>query len=434
MATVPVVFGSYSVPWDWWITLYDFVRTAGHVTDPFDGNCDRITAYLAIGAAESGWRVDADGAYICDCCACGECSHCDMCSLLCDDNTKSPYQKAQEHYGGNAYTSHGPYQVSVCGGQASAWKCAPAELHDPATHLLIALPPIRDAINNYWDDSAPIETNVCNAALGSGHPCYFCLDCSEYRIQNIIGCFNNMRQSVCAWLAGNAPPPPVDPNCEPSPMPDLPFGTASARPMPPLPPDVASPWPMPPLPNQGSPCASGGGGDPTGLQWQCPLTGSFAVSQPYGGSCAAGTYWCDDELPDAPGNQCGHSGVDLDTFGVNIDVRPAAGWGDGTTKVWVAMVGYDAQAGNYVVLRHADNYYNQMIETAYFHLDSVAVQQNTWIDWTTIIGQTGTTGWSSGIHLHFEVRVATLPDITCGCAYPACAQRMNPARFVPCVA
>jgi len=115
-------------------------------------------------------------------------------------------------------------------------------------------------------------------------------------------------------------------------------------------------------------------------------------------------------------------------------VRPAAGWGDGTTKVWVAAVGEDTSAGKYVVLRHADNYYNQMIETAYFHLNEIFVDQNTWIDWTIIIGRTGTTGDSTGIHLHFEVRVATLPDLTCGCAYPSCSQRMNPARFVSCVA
>jgi len=433
-AQVPVIFGSYSVPSDWWAALYNFVRAAGHVASPFDGNCQKITTYLAIGAAESGWRVDADGAYPCGCCSCGECGECNMCSPICDGGTKSPWDKAREHYG-DAYTSHGPYQLSTCGGQARAYLCNPAELHQPATHFLIALPPIRDAINRYWDNGLPIETNICNAATGSGHPCSWpgCIPCDEYRIQNIIKAYNNMRTAVCDWLAGNAPPTPIDPNCEPSPMPDLPFGVASARPMPALPPDTPSAWPMPNLPTQGSPCAGGGGGSPS-LVWQCPLRGSFAVSQRYGEAYLG--YHCTGELPDCSGGRCtgGHSGVDLDTFGANISVYPAAGWADGSNKVWVARVGYDSQWGNHVVLRHADNHYTQTVETAYAHLRTVYVTQNTWITSATNIGLTGTTGLSSGIHLHFEVRKATLPDLTCGCIDAPCYQRRNPAIYVPCVA
>jgi len=187
------------------------------------------------------------------------------------------------------------------------------------------------------------------------------------------------------------------------------------------------------MPNEGGPCSGGGGGAPSGLVWQCPLQGSFAVSQRYGESFRA--YYCTGALPDCSGGRCsgGHSGVDLDCFGVNMSIYPAAGWADGTTKVYVARVGYDDSWGNHVVLRHADNRYTAMIETAYAHLSQVFVTQNTWIDWTTSIGLTGTTGYSTGIHLHFEVRMAYLPDLLCGCIDEACAFRRNPAFYVPCV-
>ena len=53
-----------------------------------------------------------------------------------------------------------------------------------------------------------------------------------------------------------------------------------------------------------------------------------------------------------------------------------------------------------IVVGHVDGYYTQ-----YAHLASVAVDQGERVDTGQWIGQSGTTGNSTGPHLHFEVRV-----------------------------
>ncbi len=57
--------------------------------------------------------------------------------------------------------------------------------------------------------------------------------------------------------------------------------------------------------------------------------------------------------------------------------------------------------GNYVKLQHADGKY-----TYYAHMmtHSVAVSTGDWISCGTVIGQVGSSGYSTGPHLHFEVR------------------------------
>ena len=55
--------------------------------------------------------------------------------------------------------------------------------------------------------------------------------------------------------------------------------------------------------------------------------------------------------------------------------------------------------GNTVRIRHADGF-----TSFYAHLDKVTVKQGQTVDLSTRIGNVGTTGVSSGPHLHFEVR------------------------------
>ena len=55
--------------------------------------------------------------------------------------------------------------------------------------------------------------------------------------------------------------------------------------------------------------------------------------------------------------------------------------------------------GNTVRVRHADGF-----TSFYAHLDKVTVKQGQTVDLNTRIGKVGTTGVSSGPHLHFEVR------------------------------
>ena len=64
----------------------------------------------------------------------------------------------------------------------------------------------------------------------------------------------------------------------------------------------------------------------------------------------------------------------------------------------VAVVGYDLTYGNYIILTHPGSY-----QTMYAHLYTVAVKQNEQVAQGARIGTVGTTGYSTGPHLHFAI-------------------------------
>lgn len=49
------------------------------------------------------------------------------------------------------------------------------------------------------------------------------------------------------------------------------------------------------------------------------------------------------------------------------------------------------------------------VSSVYGHLDSLAVIVGQKVEMGTVIGTRGTTGWSTGPHLHFEIRVFGIP-------------------------
>ena len=88
------------------------------------------------------------------------------------------------------------------------------------------------------------------------------------------------------------------------------------------------------------------------------------------------------------------------SFHNGIDIGASAGTAvhaarDGT----VAEVGTNATLGNYVVLNHPGGW-----QTVYGHLSSVDVSTGAPIATGALVGEVGSTGKSTGPHLHFEVR------------------------------
>ncbi len=60
--------------------------------------------------------------------------------------------------------------------------------------------------------------------------------------------------------------------------------------------------------------------------------------------------------------------------------------------------------GKHVIIDHGDN-----ITSLYAHLDNIAVKKDQEVSPGEIIGTEGETGWATGPHLHFEVRVYGVP-------------------------
>jgi hypothetical protein len=66
----------------------------------------------------------------------------------------------------------------------------------------------------------------------------------------------------------------------------------------------------------------------------------------------------------------------------------------------VVETGYNETAGNYVKIQHSDNVF-----TRYLHLNSIDVGYGDMVTSDDQIGTVGTTGLSTGPHLHFEINV-----------------------------
>jgi murein DD-endopeptidase MepM/ murein hydrolase activator NlpD len=97
-------------------------------------------------------------------------------------------------------------------------------------------------------------------------------------------------------------------------------------------------------------------------------------------------------------NVHGHNGVDLaSSYGANI-LASASG------EVIVARTGYNGGYGTYIVVKHANG-----TQTLYGHLSSLGVSVGDRVSQGQIIGKMGSTGKSTGTHLHFEIRGARNP-------------------------
>jgi murein DD-endopeptidase MepM/ murein hydrolase activator NlpD len=113
----------------------------------------------------------------------------------------------------------------------------------------------------------------------------------------------------------------------------------------------------------------------------CPLRGQYVVSADYG--------WRNDPFT---GERAFHTGLDL-----RAEIgTPVFATADGE----VAFAGYDGEFGHCIRIRHGYGY-----ESSYCHLGSARVTQGQKVTRGTMIGSVGTSGRSTGPHLHYEVAV-----------------------------
>lgn len=100
-----------------------------------------------------------------------------------------------------------------------------------------------------------------------------------------------------------------------------------------------------------------------------------------------------------------HGGIDIGNAGIaNANVYAAQ---EGTVIVAYNGCSHNygknytccSSYGNYIIVRHPNGY-----ATLYAHLSSLNVYEGQYVSQGDVIGHVGTTGWSTGYHLHFEVR------------------------------
>jgi len=171
---------------------------------------------------------------------------------------------------------------------------------------------------------------------------------------------DNVIEGMVLILPGAVPPAPVvavvEPEPEPAPVPE---------PEPDAPPPAAAPPPPPP---PSYPVSSG-------FIW--PFYGN--ISTYYSG---------------------GHRGIDIDGFGAYG--APVGAAASGT----VVLAAYDSWGyGYHVIIQHDDG-----SRTLYAHLSDIWVGQGQYVGQGQGVGAIGSTGYSTGPHLHFEIHIGGAVD------------------------
>lgn len=108
----------------------------------------------------------------------------------------------------------------------------------------------------------------------------------------------------------------------------------------------------------------------------------------------------------------GHKGVDITRWVGYSNLATITALASGIvtavkdTVPWIDVSNAANSAGNYVVIDHGGGYV-----TKYFHLkyNSVAVAVGDIVEAGTVIGYMGTTGNSTGAHLHFQIEKDGVP-------------------------
>jgi len=120
-----------------------------------------------------------------------------------------------------------------------------------------------------------------------------------------------------------------------------------------------------------------------GFIW--PVNSSKKISSPIGNRVAPGGF-----------GSTNHKGVDICNVGFTSSVFAVK-----SGKVLLTNTsGYGGGYGNYVVIDHGGG-----VTTLYAHMSVVKVSEGQMVSQGTVLGITGSTGASTGPHLHYEVRI-----------------------------
>ncbi len=148
--------------------------------------------------------------------------------------------------------------------------------------------------------------------------------------------------------------------------------------------------------------AKAGGGSGV-FEWPLPACGPSCISQRFGCS----TFYLEVYDPNCPWPNKIHTGIDIaGPYGTNIVAADT-----GVVYLYPGSIGY----GNLLVMFHGNGY-----STYYGHTASYApgLYSGEVVGRGTTIAFEGSTGWSTGPHLHFEIRVNGVykdPCIWLGC-------------------
>lgn len=106
------------------------------------------------------------------------------------------------------------------------------------------------------------------------------------------------------------------------------------------------------------------------------------------------------EFAKSSGYQKFHAGIDIANSQGKVGDKISP-FMDGTvTYAGEIFWGY----GKHVIIDHGDN-----ITSVYAHLNRITVYEGQEVKVSDSIGEMGNTGWSTGPHLHFEIRVYGIP-------------------------
>ena len=131
--------------------------------------------------------------------------------------------------------------------------------------------------------------------------------------------------------------------------------------------------------NSSSSSSSSASGTSGGFSWP---VGSHYITSTFGGRASPGGI-----------GSTNHKGIDIGRVGYTTAIHPAK---SGT----VIISEYSSSYGNYVVVSHGGG-----VTTLYAHMSSRSVEEGQSVTTSSTLGITGSTGHSTGPHLHFEISI-----------------------------